>query len=63
MSVYDDRKRDGPAAGLQPFASRQRMVLRETPCSRASALTFIDVALMADFGVEVWSHKCSGLVP
>jgi hypothetical protein len=36
-------------AGVHPLPSHRRMVLRETPCSRANALTFIEVVF--DFGV------------
>jgi hypothetical protein len=39
----------GLGAGVHPFPSHRRMVLRETPCSRANALTFIEVVF--DLGV------------
>jgi hypothetical protein len=47
----------GLTGGVQPFASRRRMVLRDTPCSRANALTFVDLVFIADFGCGIWSHK------
>jgi hypothetical protein len=39
----------GLVVGVHPFPSHRRMVLRETPCSRANALTFIEVVF--EFGV------------